>query len=658
MKFKIQSLTILILLFALAWTAAGELFACDTWVALANATKKGYIIFGKNSDRPLFDCQPLMFYPRKKWPEGSKIDLGRLTIPQAEITYANMGSSPYWCWGYEEGINEYGVVIGNEGIWTKALAENIEAAKKGKGPPLGPTGMDLIRLALERSQTAKQALEVIIGMVEKYGQFGSGVPTQGAAGAYDNSFIIADPKEAWVLETTGKQWIARKFTKGVTSISNKLSITTEWERISPGLIDRALKKEWWPEDKAQSFNFEMAYSDISPTQKARSKRAQIRADCSLGLLKEKEGQITLSWMKRIARDRSSNPGIDLDQTASSCVAVLPESPGALPVFWWCAATPSSSCFIPFFVHGSELPEIVSTAATAGKKVTPPRSAYIDTFSKNSFWWLFRDLCDKVNVDWDTRNPIVRAEFDTLEMEFASGIPDLLKKAVQLRKAGKTEEAAKLLDDYSAGCVEKAVKKINDLRKQFEPPSEPIPDKYRPYAGTYIANFGRYRNAEFKILVKDGKLAVDIPGQRTVTVKEPDEESRWYFTITNRIAISFVKDTNDGITAMKFHEASRLRKKQNPEDKISADADVPEKVKGFLGTYPVPGGRSEYSIIFKNENLALAIPGRDPIDLKPPDEKGRWHFANDPDTCITFVRNKSDKVTALNIIQTFVLTKKG
>ena len=53
--------------------------ACDTWVALPNATKCGFTILAKNSDRPQYDCQPLMFYPRKKWPSGSKVNLGRMT---------------------------------------------------------------------------------------------------------------------------------------------------------------------------------------------------------------------------------------------------------------------------------------------------------------------------------------------------------------------------------------------------------------------------------------------------------------------------------------------------------------------------------------------------------------------------------------------------
>ena len=134
---------------------------CDTWVALPNATESGTTILAKNSDRTLFDCQPLLFHPARTWPEEATVDLGRLTIPQAPRTYATLGSSPYWCWGYEHGINEHGVAIGNEGIRTKVLAADLAAFAQNKPPPIGPTGMDLLRVALERAATAEEALDVI-----------------------------------------------------------------------------------------------------------------------------------------------------------------------------------------------------------------------------------------------------------------------------------------------------------------------------------------------------------------------------------------------------------------------------------------------------------------------------------------------------------------
>ena len=122
---------------------------CDTWVALRDVTLSRNVIFGKNSDRPIFDCQPLVFLPRKEWPRSSHIQTEYIELPQVDVTYAHLGSRPYWCWGYEEGINEYSVVIGNEAIFTKTFRDAAEALNKGHQPELGLLGMDLIRLALE-----------------------------------------------------------------------------------------------------------------------------------------------------------------------------------------------------------------------------------------------------------------------------------------------------------------------------------------------------------------------------------------------------------------------------------------------------------------------------------------------------------------------------
>ena len=84
--------------------------------------------------------------------------------------------------------------------------------------------MDLVRLGLERGKTAREALDVITSLLEKYGQFGAGIPGAGIDGAYDNSYLIADPQEAWVLETAGRHWAAKRLQSGIASISNKASL--------------------------------------------------------------------------------------------------------------------------------------------------------------------------------------------------------------------------------------------------------------------------------------------------------------------------------------------------------------------------------------------------------------------------------------------------
>ncbi len=467
MRSRTENLTLWAATFFLALGLTAVSIACDTWVALKDSTKCGYVILGKNSDRPIFGCQPLMFHPRQRWPAGAKIDLDRVTIDQAEETYATMGSSPYWCWGYEEGINEHGVAIGNEGIWSRVLVEDKASHKAGKCPAFGPTGMDLLRLGLERGTTAQESLKAIAALVEEYGQFGSGVPNKGLDGAYHNSFIIADAKEAWVLETVGTHWAAKRFDGGSTSLSNDISLGSDYQLCSTGLVKHAVKKGWWSEESTEPFNFETAYS------KARRRHA-CRAERSSGLLQEKSGQIDVRWMMRIARDRVGPSSIDqepttIDQegTASSCVAVLPDTDDQLPVFWWCPSVPSNSCYVPFFIHGSGLPKIVSTAGSYGNRITRPSQAKQDSFSPTSYWWIFRDLNDKVATNRQERNPKVRGAFDRLEKEFEARLPKVIQQAVEMRKSGQCDKAASVLDRYTGECVNRVLTTVDELRAGFE-----------------------------------------------------------------------------------------------------------------------------------------------------------------------------------------------
>ena len=446
-------------LFALLPAPGQTAKACDTWVALGDVTTCGYTILAKNSDRPTFGCQPLVMHPRRKWPRGSTIDLARVTIPQAGETYATLGSSPYWSWGYEEGINEHSVAVGNEAIYTRVLAADIASHKAGKGPKLGPTGMDLVRLGLERGKTARESLNAIAAVIQKHGQFGSASPTRGHGGAYHNSFIIADPTEAWVLETAGSHWVAKRIGKGTTSISNGVSLGTDFNLTSAGVIRHAITRGWWPADKTIQFHFQHAYSKDTRKGQPVATAVHPRAKRSRRLLRQKAPRIDPRWMMHIAR----SPGIDMNATASSCVAVLPGTRDQLPVFWWCPAVPSASCYVPFFVHGSGLPRIVSAAGTYGTRNESPSKTARDKFSDRSYWWLFRDLSDRVRSDAKARLPVVREAFDALEKQFESGLPDVVKKAAQLRKAGRATEAAAVLDAYTTECLNKVLGKLRHLR---------------------------------------------------------------------------------------------------------------------------------------------------------------------------------------------------
>jgi dipeptidase len=152
-------------------------------VALPQATRHGQTLFAKNSDRPTEECQPLEQHPRTEHPPGSRADCEFVDVPQVSETYRHVGSRPWWCRGYEFGFNEHQVVIGNEGLPARTAQQ---------APKL--IGMEIIRLGLERSRSAAEAVEVMTGLIGRYGQGKFDNPL--GVGTYDNAYIVADPHEA------------------------------------------------------------------------------------------------------------------------------------------------------------------------------------------------------------------------------------------------------------------------------------------------------------------------------------------------------------------------------------------------------------------------------------------------------------------------------
>lgn len=92
---------------------------CDTFVAYPPTTADGTVIFGKNSDRPNGEKQFIAKYPAEDHEAGTSVKCTYISIPQVPRTHAVILSQIDWMWGCENGANEFGVVIGNEAVWTK-----------------------------------------------------------------------------------------------------------------------------------------------------------------------------------------------------------------------------------------------------------------------------------------------------------------------------------------------------------------------------------------------------------------------------------------------------------------------------------------------------------------------------------------------------------
>ncbi|HUZ02187.1 MAG TPA: C69 family dipeptidase, partial [Thermomicrobiaceae bacterium] len=321
-----------------------EALSCDTAVAVNAATADGSVIFAKNSDRSPNEAQGLCHVPRARHAVGSRVRCQYVEIPQVEQTWELIGSRPYWLWGFEIGVNEWGVAIGNEAVLSREPDEEIALI-----------GMDLVRLGLERAQTAEDAVRVIGLLVERIGQGGS--CDASVFRTYHNSFIVADPRDAWVLETAGRRWAAQRVIDRA-SISNVYTIEGGWDLASPGIVEHARARGWASDD----FSFAAAYQDPNADLQGRVCRLLRGRQ----VLERQHDPITVDTMLALLRDHyghdlptggAPDPSIcmHLDpsrsgETAAAMVAHLrPDRSRELVVTVWTAfGSPCLSVFRPVY----------------------------------------------------------------------------------------------------------------------------------------------------------------------------------------------------------------------------------------------------------------------------------------------------------------------
>ncbi len=384
---------------------------CDTLVAVGPATADGSIILAKNSDREPNEAQALTHLPRQQHAPGTTVQCTYIQVPQVEETYEVLLSRPFWMWGGEMGANEHGVTIGNEAVFTKEPYD--------KDP--GLTGMDMIRLTLERTTTARQAMETIIELLESHGQGGNCGFHHDLY--YHNSFIIADPTEAWVLETAGQFWAAERV-RNVRTLSNGLTIGREWDLASPGLVEHAIEKGWC--SSADEFHFARCYSDRLYTRLNGCRTRQCR---STELLKNQQGCITPATMMAALRDHGPqgnndptwNPGRGwLMETLCVHASFGPtrttQSVGGMVAHlsphqstYWLTGTSGTctSIFKPIYLGPK--------AGLPDRSILGPDPAGV--CDATSLWWTHERLHRAVIRDYATRMPLYRAERDALEAAF-------------------------------------------------------------------------------------------------------------------------------------------------------------------------------------------------------------------------------------------------
>jgi dipeptidase len=345
---------------------------CDTLVTVL----PDRVLFAKNSDRDSNEAQVLDWQPACEHPPGTPLRCTWITIPQARSTHAVLLSRPFWMWGAEIGANEHGVAIGNEAVFTR----QPYAAT-------GLTGMDLVRLGLERGSSAGQAVESMTQLLEVHGQ-GGGCGHENWNFTYHNSFIVADPREAFVLETAGRRWQAARVERA-WSISNGLTL--------PGIAEES----------------DLVKTRVSAcrTRRARTLAAAERAQGVADLI-------------RALRDHGAGPEPDYRWWNGAMAAPCMHAGGLL------AASQTTASWVAELRPGAIRHWVTGTAAPCTGLFKPVRveerldlgPAPTDRADERSLWWRHERLHRAVMRNPARLRPLFAGERDAVEARWLRSPP--------------------------------------------------------------------------------------------------------------------------------------------------------------------------------------------------------------------------------------------
>jgi len=192
-------------------------------------------------------------------------------------------------------------------------------------------------------------------------------------------------------------------------------------------------------------------------------------------------------------------------------------------------------------------------------------------------------------------------------------------------------------------------KIDELliHPELEELNDRVREQYAKYLGSYTANYGPFRNAEFVVTVQNGRLALDVPNQLVFELEEPDEEGKWRFKLTEELAVSFEVDDGGNVTAMKLHEYGYVS--ELPRGPPPKEEGYPEDMEKYVGVYQTEDPNVTVKVVILEGRLALEVPGQ-PIELElyPPDEEGKWYMRINPTVAVSFNETDDGRIASFTV----------
>jgi hypothetical protein len=170
---------------------------------------------------------------------------------------------------------------------------------------------------------------------------------------------------------------------------------------------------------------------------------------------------------------------------------------------------------------------------------------------------------------------------------------------------------------------------------------------KPYLGTYVANVAAFSNEVFTISERNGRLVLDIPSQLESALNPPRADGRWSLVMTDQLAVSFDRDNTGRVVALKIHQAGL--EFEVPREGIVRTPEIPlSELQKYVGHYRDAAGAAEFTILIRNQRLAVRLPNNTSFDLRPPDATGRRASRANMGFGVTFEESPTGAVSAMNV----------
>jgi hypothetical protein len=324
-----------------------------------NLTADGTVLLAGWGDEP--SSHWLQIVPRRHYPAGTLVQAGGtasadlpgelISIPQVPETFRYIAMNYSYFKGLPAplingGMNEYGLAVRDVAMLCRS--ELVEMTPKRQH---GLNYSDVARIALERARTAREAVDISVALIEKYGDFSYG----------GNSHIFADPNEGWVLLTFpgGKGlWVAHRLGpndvwlnwRGVQQVGYVQTLPENWRQghdylASANFVSFAIERGWYRPEPGEPFSIMGVYGTRTRVQHYGPKLAaaneadarRIAADVQAAAPKV-DISLLMRDLRSAARDSSG-----YGQVAQLRANINPD----LRTLWVAPGPPITAAFIPW-----------------------------------------------------------------------------------------------------------------------------------------------------------------------------------------------------------------------------------------------------------------------------------------------------------------------